>query len=199
MRALRIAALTGLTVLFLAVQPAQAKMASYTATLSPDEEVPNKGPAGASGTAKVDINTDTNQVCYELTPSGLSEQPSAAHIHQGAKGASGPIHIDFAIATNGLKNCVTSDAAKVSAVTANPAGFYVNIHTASYAAGAMRGQLVEAAGSSTETTSGSTSGSSASGSALASTGAPLTGILAALGLVCTVLGSATRVAARRRS
>jgi CHRD domain. len=138
MRAFKIMALVGLAVLF-GAPPAQAKTASYTATLSPDEEVPTKGPAGASGTAKVDINTDTNQVCYELTPSGLSEPPSAGHIHTGAKGASGPVYIDFAVPTNGLKNCVTSEAAKVSAVTANPSGYYVNIHTASYAAGAIRG------------------------------------------------------------
>ncbi len=192
MRAIRIVALAGLTVLFGAL-PAQAKTTSYTATLSPDEEVPNKGPAGASGTAKVDINSDTNQVCYELTTSGLSEQPTAGHIHTGAKGTSGPVYIDFMVPTNGLKNCVTSEAAKVSAVTANPSGYYVNIHTASYQMGAMRGQLVAAA--STSTTSDSSSGSSS----LASTGAPLTGLLAGLGLACTGLGAVARAAARRRA
>jgi CHRD domain len=191
MRVLRIAALAGLFV-SLGVLPAHAKMASYTATLSPAEEVPNKGPEGASGTAKVDINTDTNQVCYELAPTGLSEPPTAGHIHQGAKGASGPVFIDFAVPTNGLKNCVTSDATKVAAVTADPAGYYVNIHTASYAAGAMRGQLVAAAGSST------TSGGSSGGSSLASTGAPLSALLAGLGLGCAGLGTAARLAGRRR-
>ncbi|MGH8972697.1 MAG: CHRD domain-containing protein [Acidimicrobiia bacterium] len=191
MRARRIVALAGLFVL-IGVLPAQAETASFTATLSPAEEVPTKGPEGASGTAKVDINTDTNQVCYELSPSGLTESPTAGHIHQGAKGASGPVFIDFAIATNGLKNCVTSDATKVAAVTGDPAGYYVNIHTASFAAGAMRGQLVAAAGSGTG--SGSTSG----GSSLASTGAPLSAFLAALGLACTVLGATARIAGRRR-
>ncbi len=187
MRAFRIVALTGLVVLFGAV-PAQAKMVSYTATLSPDEEVPNKGPAGASGTAKVDINTDTNQVCYELTPSGLSEAPTAGHIHTGAKGASGPVHIDFMVPANGLKNCVTSDATKVAAVTGNPAGHYVNIHTASFAAGAIRGQLVEAAATTQPEPS----------TALPRTGAPLAGVLAGLGLALTAVGTATRAAARRR-
>ncbi len=190
MRASRIAALAGLIVLFGAL-PAYAKTASFTATLSPAEEVPNKGPEGASGTAKVDINTDTNQVCYEVTPTGLSEPPTLGHIHQGAKGAAGPVFIDFAVPTNGLKNCVTSDATKVAAVIADPAGYYVNIHTASYAAGAMRGQLVAAA--STTTNSGGTSGST-----LASTGGPLTGLLAGVGLACTGLGTATRLVARRR-
>jgi hypothetical protein len=191
MRARRIVALAGLVVLF-GVLPAQAKTASFTATLSPAEEVPNKGPEGASGTAKVDINTDNNQVCYELSPSGLSEQPTAGHIHQGAKGAAGPVFIDFAVPTNGLKNCVTSDATKVAAVMGDPAGYYVNIHTATYTAGAIRGQLVAAAGSTA--TSGSTSGSSA----LASTGAPFSAFLTALGMALTVLGATARVAGRRR-
>ncbi|HEY3240611.1 MAG TPA: CHRD domain-containing protein [Acidimicrobiia bacterium] len=189
MRALRIMALAGLAVLF-GAPPAQAKTVSYTATLSPDEEVPNKGPAGSSGTAKVDIDTDTNQVCYELTTSGLSEQPTAAHIHQGAKGTSGPVVIDFMVPTNGMKGCVTSDATKVAAVTGDPGGHYVNIHTASYSAGAMRGQLAEAAASTTQP---------GSSTALPRTGAPLTVALAALGLTLTGLGTATRAAGRRRS
>ena len=192
MRALRMAALTGLIVLFGAL-PAQAATASFTATLSPAEEVPNKGPEGASGTAKVDINTDNNQVCYDLKPSGLTEQPTAGHIHQGAKGASGPIFIDFAIATNGLKNCVTSDATKVAAVMADPAGYYVNIHTPSFAAGAIRGQMVAAAAA----TTGSTTGSSTGTSTLAATGAG-SAVLVAVGLALTVLGVNARVASRRR-
>lgn len=181
MRALRIMALAGLVVLFGAL-PAQAKTSSYTATLSPDEEVPNKGPAGASGTAKIDINTDTNQVCYEVTPSGLSEPPTAGHIHTGAKGASGPVFIDFNVPANGLKNCVTSDATKVATVTGNPGGHYVNIHTASYAAGAIRGQMVEAAATTQPEPS----------SALPRTGAPLTVLLAGVGLALTGLGTAIR-------
>ena len=187
MRALRIMALVGLAVLF-GAPPAQARTVSYTATLSPDEEVPTKGPAGASGTAKIDINTDTNQVCYEITPSGLSEQPTAGHIHSGAKGAAGPVHIDFNVPTNGLKNCVTSEAAKVSAVVANPSAFYVNVHTASYSAGAIRGQMVEAASTTTPESS----------SSLPRTGAPLTVLLAGIGLAGTVAGAAIRTAARRR-
>jgi hypothetical protein len=186
MRAFRIMALAGLAVLF-GAPPAQAKMASYTATLSPNEEVPTKGPEGASGTAKVDINTDTNQVCYELTPSGLSEPPTAGHIHTGAKGASGPVFIDFMVPTNGLKGCVTSDATKVATVMGNPAGHYVNIHTASYAAGAMRGQMVEAASTTQPESS----------TAIPRTGAPLAGVLAGLGLALTGVGTATRAAARR--
>jgi hypothetical protein len=190
MRAIRIMAVVGLTVLFGAA-PAQAKTSSYTATLSPDGEVPNKGPAGASGTAKVDINSDTNQVCYDLAPTGLPDTPTAGHIHTGAKGASGPVLIDFNLPANGLKSCVTSDATKVAAVTGNPAGHYVNIHTASYAAGAIRGQMVEAAAAATPTPVPDPL------SALPRTGTGLTVLLAGLGLALTGMGAAARAFVRR--
>lgn len=184
MRALRILALAGLTVLF-AAAPAQAKMVSLTSTMTAAEEVPTPGPAGATGTATVDINTDTNQVCYKLTITGVTETPSAAHIHTGAKGVAGGIAVDFNIPTGGLQNCVTGDAAKVAAVVADPAGHYVNIHTPSFPAGAVRGQLVAAAAPApTPETQ------------LPRTGAALIG-LAALGLGLAGLGTAARAAGRR--
>lgn len=187
MRALRILALAGLAVLF-AAAPAQAKMVSFTSTMTAAEEVPNPGPAGATGTATIDINTDTNQVCYKLTTAGLSETPSAAHIHQGAKGVAGGIVVDFNIATGGLQACVAGDAAKVAAVVADPAGHYVNIHTQSFPAGAVRGQLVEAAAPAPQP----------QGTQLPRTGAALIGLLAALGLGLAGLGTAARAVARRR-
>jgi hypothetical protein len=187
MRALRILTLGTLAVL-LAAAPALAATQSFTATMTAAEEVPDKGPEGATGTGKFDINTDTNQVCYELTMSGVSEPASAAHIHEGAKGVAGGIAIDFKVPENGMKNCVTGDPAKVAAIVANPANFYANIHTASYPKGAVRGQLA-AAGGATQTQPQATS--------LPRTGA-LTALLAALGLALAAAGSAAGVAGRRR-
>lgn len=188
-RAICIVAAGALAVLFTA-SPAQAKNVSYTANLTAAEEVPTKGPEGAMGTATVDINTDTNQVCYKLTPSGLEENPSAGHIHKGAKGVAGDVVVDFKLPTNGLENCVTGEAAKVAAVVADPGGHYVNIHTPSFQAGAMRGQLGEVAVAAPPTTP------PAAGDDLPRTG---TGwLLAAVGLGLVGFGTATRRAARRR-
>jgi hypothetical protein len=184
MPAFRVLALAGLAVLF-AAAPASAKMVSFTSTMTAAEEVPNKGPEGASGTAKFDINTDTNQVCYKLTTTGLTESPNKGHIHQGAKGVAGDVVVDLDIAAKGLENCVTGDAAKVAAVVADPAGHYVNLHTASYPAGAVRGQL------------SATSTPAPSDGQLPRTGA-LIGLLAALGLGLTGLGTAARAVARSR-
>jgi integrase len=40
---------------------------SYVAHMTGDQEVSQKGPTGAKGTAKVDIDAGAGQVCYELT------------------------------------------------------------------------------------------------------------------------------------
>jgi CHRD domain len=187
MRVFRILAAAGFAVL-LGTAPVQAKSSSLTAKMSADEEVPDKGPSGGAGAAVVTINTDTNQVCYKLTTTGLPDAVTLAHIHEGPKGTAGPVFIDFNYAANGPDGCVAGDAAKVSAVVANPAGFYVNVHTAQFPKGAARGQLEPAL-----TTQPSTEGSS-----LPRTGAALTGLLTALGLSLTGFGTATRRAVRRQ-
>lgn len=177
----------------LVAAPALAGEMSYSSTLTAADEVPDKGPEGATGVATVNVNTDTNEVCYQISASGLSEEPNLGHIHQGAKGVAGPVVVDFNVAANGLEKCVTGDAAKVAAIVADPAGFYVNLHTAGYPKGAMRGQLAVASAAVTGTTT--TAGTA--GAALATSGTRGPGILAASGLAALVLGGLSRQAAKR--
>jgi hypothetical protein len=186
MRLLRILAAAGFAVL-LGTAPAQAKSTSFDAKMSAGEEVPDKGPSGGAGNAVVTINTDTNQVCYQLTTTGLPDAVTLAHIHEGPKGTAGPVVIDLNFPANGPAGCVSGDAAKVSAVLANPAAFYVNVHTAQFPKGAARGQLEPAL----------TIQPSTGGSSLPRTGTALTGLLAALGLGLTGLGAGTRRLLRR--
>jgi hypothetical protein len=112
------------------------------AELSGANETAGGDPDG-SGHAVVRIQ-DT-QVCFLLSWSKLA-QVVASHIHMGAAGANGPVKVGFfagALPANltAVSGCVTSDAATVDAVKANPAGFYVNIHTIEFPGGAIRGQL----------------------------------------------------------
>jgi hypothetical protein len=67
----------------------------------------------------------------------------AAHIHKGAAGTNGPVVVPFTApaADGNSSGCVSSTPAVVDDILANPAGFYVNVHTTEHPAGAIRAQL----------------------------------------------------------
>jgi hypothetical protein len=82
-------------------------------------------------------------VCYRLHAESITLPATAAHIHRGAAGVNGPVVVPFqAPAANGNSDgCVATAAALIDEILANPANFYVNVHTTEHPAGAMRAQL----------------------------------------------------------
>jgi hypothetical protein len=105
------------------------------------EEVPNPGDPDGTGTADVKLDQNKNEVCYDIKVENIAA-PAAAHIHKGAKGAAGPVVVTFDPAKIGQgEACVPSDHAVIDEIVGNPAGFYVNVHTADFQGGAVRGQL----------------------------------------------------------
>ncbi len=120
--------------------PVSAASTTYSAEMTAEEEVPEPGPAGGRGTAEVVVDPDAGQLCYTLTYSGIGK-PTAAHVHHGAEGVAGPVAVDFEYAKNGDQGCVPVDAAELAEIGQAPADHYVNVHTANYPNGAIRGQL----------------------------------------------------------
>jgi hypothetical protein len=120
--------------------PSLALAQSLSATLTGGTQVPGPGDADGSGVATVNFAGTT--VSYTLLVNSIAA-PTAAHIHRGAAGASGNVVIDFAPTFAGglATGSVTADAALIAEILSNPAGFYVNVHNAEFAAGAIRGQL----------------------------------------------------------
>jgi hypothetical protein len=121
---------------------AQEEPATFTATLSGKGVVPSGGDPDGAGTASVTIDPAKRQVCYDLTVSNI-DPATMAHIHRGAAGASGPPVVPLSAPKDGAaKGCVGElEVATLQAIIANPGNFYVNVHTSSYRAGALRGQL----------------------------------------------------------
>lgn len=125
----------------------EATEVTLTAQLSGKEEVPGPGVADGTGLAEVRIAAD--ELCYTLNAT-MGEAPTAAHIHSGAQGASGGVVVNLMPTfTKGesafeAESCIAPDAAAVAPIAENPGNFYVNIHTAQFPDGAMRGQLFEA-------------------------------------------------------
>jgi len=101
------------------------------------------GDEDGSGSADITIDPDTGQVCYDLTVESINPV-TASHIHIGAEGEDGevvvPLDVDGFEGTS--SGCVDASDADLDAIIANPAGYYVNIHTEDFPAGAIRGQLV---------------------------------------------------------
>jgi hypothetical protein len=116
------------------------------AALSGTEEVPGPGVKDGVGAFLLDI-TGTKG-CYDLKAT-MGEKPTKAHIHQGAKGASGPVIVDlmpaFAPGESAFtaKSCVDLPGDTAARLVADPSAFYVNVHSDGHPDGAMRGQLAK--------------------------------------------------------
>jgi CHRD domain len=146
-------------VLLLSAGVAFAHEEGFTAELTGTNEVP-AGDARLTGKATLTVNEDTGQVCSKVTTNVTGAE--AMHLHTGAVGANGPVLVTLDIKSiNGANACVPVTAAVANAITASPAGHYVNIHTPGAPGGAVRGQLVASApsGSDAGTPSGSNAGS----------------------------------------
>ncbi|KGN32086.1 hypothetical protein N802_10830 [Knoellia sinensis KCTC 19936] len=101
------------------------------------------------------IDGDPTTLCYILEVSKIAELdqapggPRMAHIHEGAKGANGPVEVNLAFPQGGqAADCLTEgevgkglDPGEVQEILANPEDYYVNIHNGEFPSGAVRGQL----------------------------------------------------------
>src|SRR5262249_19298039 len=127
-------------VLLTGVHLAAAAEMKTTAKLTGAAETAGGDPKG-SGTAQVTLNSDKNEVCYDLTVTDVPDA-SAAHIHEGAAGKDGPVKVPFDPPKAGAaKGCKTAEAAVIQDIMKNPANYYVNVHSTAYPKGAIRGQL----------------------------------------------------------
>lgn len=122
------------------MRPSQ-KMQIFEASLSAAQEVP---PAAsmATGAAEVMFNENTNKVSWKITFNGLTGSATAGHIHgPAAVGQNAGVVIPFSGNMNAQP--VMGEATVTRAQYADMAAglYYVNIHTAQFPGGEIRGQL----------------------------------------------------------
>lgn len=112
----------------------------FTAKLNIAQEVPKEtgAPSNAGGAFTATLTGSTLK--WKLSFAYLTGQATAAHIHTGAKGKSGPV----IVALCGPCKSGAHGTMKVSAAvikTVEGGGAYVNVHTAKNPNGEIRGQV----------------------------------------------------------
>lgn len=120
----------------------QAQKVALVATIDSAQEVPaNASPA--RGTAYVEMDRGANTLTYSLVYTGLSAAEMGAHIH-GFSPAGANSGIRFALPAGDFKSGVLvypeADEANYLAGLA-----YINIHSAAFPGGEIRGQLLRSA------------------------------------------------------
>lgn len=144
----------GFTVLAASMLWTVPAAASASAALPPGQsstvmngakEVPGPGDPDGVGRAQVLGDPAHSRVCTSI---GYRDIGTAmmAHIHQGPPTVAGPIVVNFSalIATSPpgtIRGCVATTVDLAMQIADSPEGFYVNVHTADFTAGAIRGQL----------------------------------------------------------
>ena len=117
---------------------------TFSASLRGSNEVPSSsGDPDGSGSASVSVQSVQNQICYDIHVSHVSLPATAAYIQLGSSGIVGPI-VAALVAPNASgdsSGCVGLAPGVAAAILANPSGYYVNIFTSEFTAGAVRGQL----------------------------------------------------------
>jgi len=115
-------------------------LVALSTTLSGGAEVPGPGDPDGAGDVLVELQGG-NSLCVAVHVRG-TDKPTAAHVHQGATGVAGPVVVTLPTPTfNTSRGCVDIDPALYASIAANPAAFYVNVHTEAFPSGALRGQL----------------------------------------------------------
>lgn len=144
MRAFMVTAAASAALVLCAAAVAQASPAIPLSTGQESDQVTGGGNGSFSYTV------DGAELCYVLSVHNLSDAPVAAHIHIAPRGVAGPVVVPLvtpSAATSSVSECVTAveggamTPAELAAIVADPAAYYVNVHTPIHPDGEVRGQL----------------------------------------------------------
>ena len=136
--------LTALAAALVLATPAGAAVKRLEANMTGAQEAPAPHDANGSGTAKLRLNRAKKTVCFTIRVKNIDDV-LAAHIHRGGKGVAGSIEVDLIGAPKSgtrFTGCERGVARSlIREILRRPRRFYVNVHTAAFQGGAVRGQL----------------------------------------------------------
>jgi hypothetical protein len=114
---------------------AQVESVHLGAVLVGGNEVSTPGDPDGFGFA--DVRVRRGEVCWRISVQSVAPI-TAAHIHAGPKGVTGPVVVPLEPYRAG---CVDTRRRTARFIRQHPGEFYVNVHNAEFPAGALRGQL----------------------------------------------------------
>jgi len=123
--------------------------ALLVADLTPGAEVP--GPGEAEGAGRFEAELVDGVLCVDMDVAGLTAEVTGAHIHDGAAGSAGPVLVDVGAPGEAIGGearwrdaCTDVSDDVIERLAGAPDQHYVNVHTAGFPDGAVRGQLAVA-------------------------------------------------------
>lgn len=121
--------------------PAPTAGTSLVTKLVGTNEVP-PDKSTATGTAKITVDVQRDQVCWNLSVQKLQGTVTQAHIHRGPVGTVGPIVLHLSPPAGGSsQGCKGVGPPLARGIVKQPDAYYVNVHTDKFPDGEIRGQL----------------------------------------------------------
>ena len=151
--------LTVIAVASIMMRSARTDTIVFTAQMFASQETPpvSNADLNAFGNVTVVLDTTNNTANFVWSVNNVAASfIILSHIHEGPAGVAGPVRVDSGITpataipvVNGSasfsKAGIAASAAQISAIIANPGGFYFNVHSNLNTGGVVRGQLVRQA------------------------------------------------------
>ena len=124
-----------------------ANLVGWRAVLSSANVVP-PNTSTASGLATFVLDTAANRLIYAVQVSDI-DNLTDAHLHSGVAGVNGPVVVNLMNTpapppfspNSPVMGEIFLTAAQAAAIVANPAAFYVDVHSTDFPGGEIRGQL----------------------------------------------------------
>jgi len=121
--------------------PSLAAMVDLKADLKASNEVPPNESKG-TGSVTATFDSDSNKLSWKGIVSGLIGTVTAAHFHAAEAGRNGAVAVPIIGADNGsFEGSATLTDTQAEDLMAGR--WYVNIHTTTYKAGEIRGQVTK--------------------------------------------------------
>ncbi|WDE03794.1 CHRD domain-containing protein [Thalassomonas viridans] len=124
---------------------ANASIITYQMELDGLQEIP-VGDLDGTASGTISFDDVTGLISWDLTYTDI-DTPTAMHIHGpgGTVGINAGVFIGLGVNTSGgpntLIDSLVANLADVNTILNDPGGFYINIHTAEFPPGSVRGQL----------------------------------------------------------